>query len=599
MKTFKQFTNERVVDILKPKDEDKIKAALDSLDTDYDRVRTIYKYKIPKSYLPTNTKDVLIDKIKEKVLTTDINMNTKYNIALKEKNIKGVSVNGIIIKNGVFNKTIPFRKLDMDLLLLIVQQLDPYYHFELPTNMIVSGNLNLYANVLTELPDNLILSGEIIQPNSNESVRNILKPKSEEDLKKAKEVATRTIKELINNLSNNDWVFFPHYHHIMIDSPKGQIQYIVGATSNHVKVQVFNNNMILKNVYELTYDKVDPKKLITIIFILKSLLREKRLTNEGVSDYLSPKSEDNIRKELDKLSDTERIILIQKEGYPEKYLPKNYEKIVTNTINHIKKIVKEKQHNGYIYVDDLDPYEYPIIVNDNIPYFENHEIIRLYNNKIEVYVTTMSKTNQYSYHIPYDKLDFETLVDIKKLLDDVVEWDTIERNRATQESVMKSFSQFINENVTDILKGKPEEDVINSLKYLDHDEQIIAIYKYNLPKSLLPKNYENMKNGLIRDIKDDLKETLKLENGGFNYPLGLWKDLKIDYDTKLIYIPKEYDKYNDNYEHYIEFIYQDGVGIQVWIDGNQYNEYFVKYDKMEYPDLKNIYYHLENYLNSL
>lgn len=71
---------------------------------------------------------------------------------------------------------------------------------------------------------------------------------------------------------------------------------------------------------------------------------------------------------------------------------------------------------------------------------------------------------------------------------------------------IKRFKEFINENITDLLQGKSEEDVLSSLGNISDVDKFRAIYRYDLPEKYLPENEDEIREMLVNKIKELFKD---------------------------------------------------------------------------------------------
>lgn len=103
---------------------------------------------------------------------------------------------------------------------------------------------------------------------------------------------------------------------------------------------------------------------------------------------------------------------------------------------------------------------------------------------------------------------------------------------------MKTYKQFMNENIKSLLTGKSMDSVVKELETLSDEEKVIAIIKYQLPFDLLPRD----KNGRCIVWWDLIIDDCGISKLPDN--LTVHNDLDVN-DNELTELPKGLIVHND------------------------------------------------------
>lgn len=245
--------------------------------------------------------------------------------------------------------------------------------------------------------------------------------------------------------------------------------------------------------------------------------------NEGVTDYLEGKSEDDMMDILKGMKDIDKIKTIEKYKLPIKLMPEKYNTIKNNLIKYIKRKLTNYKHDEIMFKEDLELklYEFPLLKRDNEE--NEHMITTLFENDVKVAIVTWFD-NDFDvldyYNVPYDKL---TVTALLKLQD-----------------ILSKNSSKLNEGISDYLQPKSEEEIDRQINSMPLPKKIVFVYDNNLDKEkYLPENINGIKRVFIYQIKDRL-----------NHIVG---------NYKVVIIP--YKKENNGTEYFIDEIDRNGVTI--------------------------------------
>jgi hypothetical protein len=181
----------------------------------------------------------------------------------------------------------------------------------------------------------------------NEGIRDFLKPKSEEDIKKS-----------LNNLSDMEKIYHVIEYNLFNLVSKDHIKNIIKNLHFDEKIEVLSNRKIknLYSIYELDdikndilniFYELDDKDKNEILFFLKqhTLFNNSELEeletlspqNESIRDFLKPKSEEDIKNILNQSSSDKKLEYIFKYNF--KHLISDEEiKNILNQLSNEKKL---------------------------------------------------------------------------------------------------------------------------------------------------------------------------------------------------------------------------------------------------------------------
>lgn len=130
-----------------------------------------------------------------------------------------------------------------------------------------------------------------------------------------------------------------------------------------------------------------------------------------------------------------------------------------------------------------------------------------------------------------------------------------------------------NESITNLLKGKSDDDIRKKLDVLSNVDKLRTIIKYSLDDKYFPGNIEEIKTEMIKEIKKHYGENLT------NYMI-LLKEVKV----------------GSNFGHFIDEILPNGLKIGVYHldDEEKISDYTLSYYKLDKFKLLEIFNLLDN-----
>jgi len=154
---------------------------------------------------------------------------------------------------------------------------------------------------------------------------------------------------------------------------------------------------------------------------------------------------------------------------------------------------------------------------------------------------------------------------------------------------MKTFKEFINENIKDLLQGRSEDDIEKRLEGLDDIEKIKMVLQYDLPEKYLPQKYYDIVNEYITSIKNSVKELKNILNKpviNVESYIEIFNTIILAY-THFSNVEDQYDDLEvDEIIHEISELDEDRIKIIVWYNyTDDYETFYTTYDKLNFFDL--------------
>jgi len=293
----------------------------------------------------------------------------------------------------------------------------------------------------------------------NESIKHLLKPKSDELLRKELEKIRgidRVDKALSLGLKHllteedilrdieylNDWKKFKL-------ACKHNLLWLV---KHLLKNDKDGNIYVIKLGYSIAI-RSNSKEVYTFLdkYIKSEMDDRNKMLNESITHFLKPKNQDDIINNINNLEDGKKWAYIIKYDLKNMFSSDELNKYRLN----FKKYIDDSLNKIYDKIYDRLNDE----IGDRLYYRHNVKslLADFYNSII-------------SYLVFYDNSDKF----INLIIDHVIK--QIKRSKTH------------NESIRHLLKPKNEEDVLKELEKLSDSDKIIKIIKYNLPHELLPDN---------------------------------------------------------------------------------------------------------------
>jgi ankyrin repeat protein len=475
---FKQFVYESLSDYLKPKSQEEIRKSLGNLTTEQ-KLRKGARHGIP--WLVQEALDEGADPSKDNnfaILLASGNGNLEIvKLLLKDKRVNPAARNNLAIQCASYNGYLEVVKL-----LLsdkrVRDSLDKKY-------------LEEYEKQINTLKEGF---SDYLKPKSKEEIENIINTISKDELLLlgVRDNNINLVKKAIDKGANPNYkgsVLFKwaaasgHYEilkmllntkykpDISTDNNAAIKWAIVNDNYECVKLLINNPNFdfYVKNdlpltsksknishILDMAINNLKNNKILKLLLskkqILKHLSREERTyyfnklkeLKEGFSDYLKPKSKEEIDKDLEKLNYMEKFILGIKENQP--WL-----------VEEMIKVFKSKKQN-YKYVTPEIRFAWPertATVLEYCCYFE-------YKNLIDLLI---KNTNYTIEELESARINWCITGDMKYYINEII----------------KKRKNIMKEGFSDYLKPKSKEEIDKDLEKLNYMEKFIVGITQNQP----------------------------------------------------------------------------------------------------------------------